>query len=128
MAITPTDRAVVDSYFRAMQAGPNGEREMVSLFSDDAEYIEPFSAQGKPTSHKGIHAIREFFHQSFQGPMGSGVKLSLDRLDLDGDRLRSEWTCEVPTMPGPFKGTDHYTIRDGKIQRLEINLSAPHPG
>jgi len=128
MAVAPEDRALVERYFKAMVRGPGGEQEMVALFSDDAEYIEPFSAQGRPTAHKGIAAIRAFFHQSFSGPTHGGVKLSLDRLDVDGDRLRSEWTCEMPVMPGPFRGFDLYTIRDGKIQRLEITMTQPPAG
>lgn len=125
MEISPQDRAVVEGYFRAMQAGPDGEQDIVALFTDDAEYIEPFSASGALTSHRGIGAIRDFFHQSAQGPTNSGVKLSLDVLELDGDQLRSHWTCEMPMMPGPFKGMDRYTIRGGRIQRLEITLLAP---
>jgi len=128
MAISPDERSLVDRYFAAMQAGAEGEQEMVSLFGDDAEYIEPFSQQGRRTSHKGIGAIRAFFHESFQGPTSGNVKLTLDRLDVDGNQLRADWTCEMPMFPAPFSGYDLYTIRDGKIQRLEINLSSPPVG
>ena len=128
MPISPTDRGLVERYMAAMQAGPEGEQEMVSLFGDDSEYIEPFSNQGQPTSHKGIAAIRQFFHMSFADPLQHQVKLTLDRLDMDGDRLRCEWTCEMPAMPGPFRGFDMYTIRDGKIQRLEITVTQPPAG
>ena len=119
------DRRIVERYFSAMQAGPSGEQEMVSLFGDDAEYIEPFSEQGRHTAHKGIAAIRQYFHETFHGPMAAKVKLTIDRLDVDGEQLRTEWTCEMPIVPAPFTGYDTYVIRDGKIQRLEINLSSP---
>ena len=117
------DRRIVERYFAAMQAGASGEQEMVSLFGDEAEYIEPFSVQGQHTNHRGIGAIRSYFHETFRGPMSGQVKLTIDRLDVDGDQLRTEWTCEMPIVPAPFNGYDTYLIRDGKIQRLQINLA-----
>ena len=128
MAIASNDRSLVERYFAAMHMGAGGEEEMVALFGDDAEYVEPFSREGRDTTHKGIAAIRTFFHESFAGPMGQGVKLTLHRLDLDGERLRSEWTCEIPSVPAPFSGWDSYLIRDGKIQRLEVHLHQPAAG
>ncbi len=127
MPLEAGDRHLVNEYFKAMQAGPEGLEAMIALFTADAEYSEPFSANGQPTSHVGLPAIRAFFEESYRGAMNHDVQLTLDRLDLDGDRLRSEWTCMMPVFPAPMRGWDHYTIRDGKIARLEIHLTGPAP-
>src|SRR5689334_12505896 len=100
---------LVERYFKAMQSGPDGVDVMVALFTDDGEYIEPFSGGGRPTSHQGAAAIRAFFQESLNGPLREGVRLTLERLDVDGDRLRSEWTCTMPMFPAPLKGFDLYT-------------------
>src|SRR5205823_5038287 len=96
--ISPADRKLVEDYFKHMQAGSLDG--MLSIFAADGEYIEPFTANGQPTVHRGTQAIRDFFDQSFNGSMGHDVRLTLDRLDLDGDQLRSEWTCLMPMFSG----------------------------
>jgi len=48
----PSDKALVESYFRAMQAGLSGEDELIELFADDAVYIEPFTPPAGGT-HEG---------------------------------------------------------------------------
>jgi hypothetical protein len=121
--IESVDRRLVERYFKAMQAGPDGVEDMASLFAEDGEYIEPFSQGGQPSSHRGRAAIRAFFEQSLNGPLGSGVRLTLDRLDVDGDRLRSEWTCIMPIFPGPVRGFDTYAIEGGRIKRLEVTVT-----
>jgi ketosteroid isomerase-like protein len=127
--MTPADRSLVETYFRAMQAGADGEAEMQSIWADDAVYSEPFTGQGQRREHTGKEAISAFFHESHSQGMAP-IRISLDRLDLDGGRLRSEWTCLMPGMP-EFSGHDLYTIRDGKIARLEVyvdrGLGGPPP-
>ena len=90
----------------------------MSLFADDAVFIEPFS--GEPKTHAGFEVIREAFRDSWKEPPPPDMKLVLDRVDRDGDRVRAEWTCTSPVFPAPMKGCDLFTIRDGKIARLEI--------
>lgn len=123
MPASPSDRNIVEKLFRAMQMGPAGEADMMSLFAEDATFIEPFS--GAPTTHEGKKAIGD----SFRGMWSDSppdLRLTLDRLDMDGDRVRAEWTCTSPVFPTPMKGYDLFTIRNGKIARLEINVtSAP---
>jgi hypothetical protein len=128
--VQPADRQIVERYFKAMQAGPDGLEEMVSLFTDDGEYIEPFSAGGRPSVHSGAAAIRAFFTESFSGPLGQGIRLTLDLLDVDAGRLRSEWTCSMPMFPLPLHGFDLYTIEHGRIKRLEVTVTdmPPMPG
>ena len=125
MATNTRDGQLVEEYFKAMQAGPDGLEAMVALFTDDAEYTEPFSAGGQPTRHVGRPAIRAFFEASYRSALHHDVRLTLERLDVDGDQLRSEWICVMPAFPGPMRGWDQYTIRAGKIARLEIHLSGP---
>jgi len=121
MVLEGTERQVVDNLFKAMQMGPDGEELMMSLFADDAVLIEPFS--GEPRTHEGIDAVREAFRDSWKEPPPPDMKLVLDRADRDGERVRAEWTCTSPVFPAPMKGYDLFTMRDGKITRLEIVMS-----
>ncbi|HEX6513450.1 MAG TPA: nuclear transport factor 2 family protein, partial [Chloroflexota bacterium] len=61
--------------------------------------------------------------ESLNGPLRDGVRLSLERLDVDGPRLRSEWTCSMPMFPAPLHGFDLYTLEDGRIKRLEVTVT-----
>jgi ketosteroid isomerase-like protein len=117
MSVTAADRTVVERLFRAMQAGASGEAEMMSLFWDDATFIEPFS--GQPITHVGHAAIRESFRQQTAHPLPD-MKLTLDRVDLDGPMVRAGWTCTSSAFPAPMRGHDLFTIKNGKIARLEI--------
>lgn len=117
MSVSASDRSLVEDLFRAMQAGPAGEQLMMSLFLDDAVFIEPFG--GQPVTHQGHEAIRESFRQQTAHPLPD-MKLTLDRVDLDGPVVRAEWTCTSSAFPTPMRGHDLFTIKDGKIERLEI--------
>ncbi len=117
MPVAAADRMIVEGLFRAMQAGPGGEADMMSLFADDAVFVEPFS--GQPMTHVGFAAIRESFRQQWVHPLPD-MKLMLDRVDLDGSIVRAEWTCESSAFPTPMRGHDFLTIANGKIVRLEI--------
>jgi ketosteroid isomerase-like protein len=117
MAVRASDRTVVENLFKAMQAGPAGERLMMSLFHEDAVFVEPFS--GKPVTHTGHEAIRASFRQQAEQPLPD-MKLTLDRVDLDGTAVRAEWTCGSSAFPTPMRGYDLFTIVDGKIAKLEI--------
>ena len=82
--------------FRVMQSGPDGADEMLSLFSDDAVFIEPFS--GTTRTHHGKDEIRDAYLDMERDPVPD-LKLVLDRLDMDGEQLRAEWTCTSPVFP-----------------------------
>jgi ketosteroid isomerase-like protein len=115
-----TDRALVERYLALMQAGPNGVDDLVSLFDEQAVYVEPFS--GKPQTHEGKAAIRAFFEVALSQHL-NGVRLTLDRLDIDGDKLRSEWTCHLSGLPTPMRGFDLLDLRGGRIVRLETTVT-----
>jgi len=117
MSVSASDKMVVESLFRAMQAGPAGEEAMVALFHEDAIFIEPFG--GRPVTHSGRAAIRESFRQQTAQPLPD-MKLTLDRVDAEGSDVRAQWTCTSTAFPAPMQGYDLFTIRDGKISRLEI--------
>jgi ketosteroid isomerase-like protein len=122
MPLSESERIVVENLFKAMQAGPAGERLMLSLFHDDAVFIEPFS--GQPVTHSGLDAIRESFKQQTAHPLPD-MKLTLDRVDIDGEVVRAQWTCSSSAFPTPMRGYDLFKIRDGKISRLEIIVTIP---
>jgi hypothetical protein len=124
MPVQDEDRKVVEALFKAMQMGPAGEADMMALFTDDATFIEPFS--GSVQTHNGTEAIRKSFKEMWHEPPPD-IKLILDRVDLDGQQVRAEWTCTSPVFPKPMKGYDLFTIDSGKINRLEIVVTEMPP-
>jgi hypothetical protein len=114
------DRVSVEQYFAGMQAGSGSIDDLVGLFDDQAVYVEPFS--GQPQVHTGKAEIRAFYEVALAQHL-KGVRLTLDRLDLDGSRLRAEWTCELPMFAAPMRGFDLLTLRDGQIARLETTVT-----
>ncbi|MEN0061233.1 MAG: nuclear transport factor 2 family protein [Myxococcota bacterium] len=108
---------VVQAYFHAMQGGPANRAELFALFADDAVYVEPFS--GQTLTHEGRAAIEAYLAASWeQAP--PDLELQVDRIDVDGDVVVSEWTCRSPALPVPYRGRDTCTVREGRIQRLEV--------
>jgi len=119
-----TDRSVIEQYLAGMQAGPSGLDALVALFTDDAVYVEPFA--GQPVVHSGRDEIQAFFANALQQHL-NGARLTLDRLDVDGERLRSEWTCRLPMFNAPMHGFDLVTLRNGRIARLETTVTEMPP-
>ena len=119
--MTDNNRNVVERYFQAMRAGAGGSDEMMSLFADDAVYVDPFGGDGMPLTHVGKDAIRCAFVQS-QQHAPPDMTLSLDRVDVDGERVRSEWTCNSPAFPRPMRGQDLWIIQHGLVVRLETSF------
>jgi len=118
-------RKTVEDLFKAMQAGPEGEEAMLSLFTDDAVFVEPFS--GPPQTHTGKAAIRQSFRDQWKNPLPD-LKLVLDRVDFDGRQVRAEWTCTSPVFESPMRGYDLFTLDGaGKIKRLEIIVTEAPP-
>ena len=125
MPPSTAQREVVERLFRAMQAGPDGEEQMMALFAADAVFIEPFS--GTPQTHRGHDAIRANFRGQWNNPLPD-LQLVLDRVDLDGTTVRADWTCSSPVLPQPMRGYDLFTLApDGKINRLEIVVTEAPP-
>lgn len=110
---------IVNAWFRAMRRGKAGEDELVALFDAEAEYIEPFGGQAR--RHVGTRAIRECLREGFEQPPPE-LSLTIDRVDVDGPKVRAEWTCSSPVFEAPIRGVDEYTLRDGRITRLETSL------
>jgi ketosteroid isomerase-like protein len=121
MEVDEGARALVVALLRAMQRGPDGEDDIVALFSDDAVYVEPFSDPGRPRVHTGTEQIRASFHDGLRWNPPD-LRISLDRLDVDGEELVAHWTCTTARLPAPVRGTDRYRINGGRIHRLETRL------
>ena len=100
-----------------MQHGPDGVDALVALLDDNAVYVEPFSGG----VHEGKAAIREFLEHS-QGQLPD-VRITVDRIDVEGEAVTTEWTCESSAFAKPSRGRDEFTIRGGKIVRLETTLT-----
>ena len=123
MSISDQDRRIVESLFHAMQAGLDGEEEMMGLFAEGATFIEPFS--GEVRRHEGKAAIRDAFRDAADQP--PDMKLNIDRVDLDGERVRADWTCTSSVFPEPVRGADLFTIEDGLITHLEVIVTSMLP-
>jgi hypothetical protein len=73
-----------------MQTGASAEAEMMALFADDAEYVEPFS--GRVVTHRGKAAIRGVMRQGWSRPLPD-MRIEVDRLHFEGDTIVVGWTC-----------------------------------
>ena len=124
MSVTDSDRRIIENMFKAMQAGPDGEEAMMSLFHEHAVFTEPFS--GAPQTHEGVAAIRQSFREMWANP-APDLALHVDRIDLEGDSIRADWTCTSPVFPSPMRGYDLFRIRDGKIARLDVIVTDMPP-
>jgi hypothetical protein len=109
----------IDSFYREMQAGPEGADAVADLFADEGVYVEPFSGG----THEGPEAIRRFLTGS-QGQLPD-VRITVDRIDIDGETVETSWTCELSAFAKPSRGRDRFTIRGGKIARLETEVDEP---
>jgi ketosteroid isomerase-like protein len=124
MPVRESDRQIVVDLCKAMQEGPAGTEDLLALFAEDGVLVEPFS--GRPQTHTGEPAIRACL-DGMMANRAPDFTLKLDRVDMDGDRVRAEWTCTASVMPGPMHGYDLFTIRAGKIARLEIFVTEMPP-
>ena len=124
MSVSKQEQHVVERMFKAMQAGLEAEDDMMALFADDAVFIEPFS--GQPRTHEGKAAIRNCFIDMWNEP-GPDVALTVDRIDLDGEKISAEWTCTSPAFVEPMRGVDKFCIEDGLIQYLEVVVTDMPP-
>ena len=110
---------VVQSYFKAMQAGRSAADDLFALFAEDAVYSEPFSGQVR--THEGKAAIESYLRASWE-TTPPDLTLEVDRIDVDGAQVRSEWTCRSPAFPQPVRGVDVCHIKEGKIARLQVSF------
>lgn len=115
--MTPT--TVVNAYFEAMARGSDAADDLFALFAKDAVYTEPFT--GTVRRHEGQAAIEQCFTTSWENAPPDLV-LTVDRIDVDGDTVVSEWTCTSPAFPGPMRGTDRCVVRAGRIAELEVRF------
>ena len=111
-------RQVIDSYFAAMRSGAEAEEDLVSLFADDATYIEPFS--GLPPA-LGKAQIRDRLRLGLEKPLPE-MELDVLEIKVDGRQSRAVWECRSPALPGPVRGEDRYEIDAGQITRLEVKI------
>jgi uncharacterized protein (TIGR02246 family) len=99
---------------------------VAALFADDGVYVEPFST-GTPNEVRGRAAIEEYFRQSVQ-MRPKDMTVSVDRIDVDGELVRTKWTCSSADWDAPMQGSDEMRVGDGRIKRLEVHLEAgDHP-
>jgi ketosteroid isomerase-like protein len=107
-------------YFRAMQRGPEGEAELVALFAEDAVYVEPFTGG----EHVGRDAIRDWLRASWRD-QPPGIRITVEQLEVVEHTVEATWVCESDAFARPARGRDRFTIRNGRIARLETELFEP---
>jgi hypothetical protein len=117
MSVNPNDRQIIENVFKAMQTGPAAEKDLLGLFAEDGILVEPFT--GAVQTHEGKSAIKASLVPMWSN-RAPDMKIMLDRVDLQGQTIRAEWTCTSSVMPGPMRGFDLFNIQGGKIKRLEI--------
>ena len=115
-------RSVPEKLYASMEKGINAFEEVVGLFADNAVYIEPFT--GQPAEHTGRKAIEAFFDDGLKKNPPE-LSIEIERIDIDGETVTTNWVCKSPAIPAPVRGTDKFTIRDGRILRMETTLDAP---
>jgi SnoaL-like domain len=114
-------QSIVEGWFQAMRRGRDGEAELIALFAVDARYTEPFSGR----THRGHDAIRDYFSTSWDEAPADLV-LTVDRVDVQGQRAVARWCCRSPALPGPVWGEDRYLVEAGKIRELvTVFIDAP---
>lgn len=120
MSVTPIQRQKIQDVFDAMEAGVAGESKILSSFSQDAVMIEPFSQGGQPTTVEGLESIRQWFLHSTEGDGPHDLKLSIERIDIDGEGFRVDWTCDSASFPTKMEGYDIFKFNDDRVNYFEI--------
>jgi hypothetical protein len=123
MSVTTQDHEIVQSMFDAMQMGPAGEEKMVSLFADSATMTEPFD-QGQPKVSQGKEAIRQRFVAIWSEDGPHDLAVTVDQIDASEGKLRVEWSCRSAAFVTPMLGVDYFTVRDGLIHELTMEVTA----
>ncbi|MCB9676300.1 MAG: nuclear transport factor 2 family protein [Alphaproteobacteria bacterium] len=118
--MSPDDHDLVQRYYDAMRAGPDGHEALLALFAEDAVYVEPFS--GAERTHRGHAAIRAMLRDS-QADAPPDLVLVVHRIEVDAGGVFADWSCSSPVFPAPVHGTDRYVLRDGRIARLETRFT-----
>lgn len=112
---------LVDQYFAAMRRGADAEEAMLSLFTDDVVYSDPFGGEHRAEPVVGISALRDRLRSGweFRPPDMELIVLSVA---IDGESAKTTWECRSPAFDHPMRGRDAYTFRDGKIAELRVRM------
>ena len=120
-------RRLIEETSRAMQLGPAGESTILALFADDAEWVEPYTGQRR--THSGKGAIRAALRQMWTQPSPPGFAITTDRMDVEGQSVKVEWTCSCDGIPQLMRGYSLYSISpENLISRLELFITDPSGG
>ena len=111
-----------DLYRRYIAGMNDADADAVAgLFAEDGVYVEPFTSGGRPNEIRGREAIRGYFEESVR-MRPADMTVSVDRVDVDGETVRTEWTCTSEEWDRPMRGHDVMQMIDGVIRRLEVSL------
>ena len=114
------EKSIINRFFAAMQVGATAEDDMMRLFAEDADYIEPFS--GRIRTHAGKVAIRKCMLDGWKRPLPN-IQIEVEELTVQGSEVLVRWVCRSPALPGGMgKGENRFTLKDGLIVRLETRI------
>jgi GrpB-like predicted nucleotidyltransferase (UPF0157 family)/ketosteroid isomerase-like protein len=105
---------MIERFFAAL-AG-RADDELLGLFAEDAVWVEPF---GRRTL-RGREAIRAWLRE-----LPPGLRLTVEQVDAAGEQVDVRWTGDAPVYRRPARGRDRFTLRDGRIARLDSVLADP---
>jgi len=123
MSVSELDEKVVQRVCDAMQAGAEGEEDMMNLFAEDGVLVEPFN--GVPQTHTGKPAIRARYKEMVSMPRPPGFLLRVNSISREGSSVFADWTCSADVFASPMAGRDEYVLDGGKIKKLQINITRP---
>src|SRR5260370_42555982 len=99
----------IHRFFAAMQTGATAEEAMMSLFDENAIYIEPFS--GSVRKHSGKAAIRKVLAESWKSPLPD-MRIEVEHVEAKDTQLLASWTCHSPALPGgQGHGENAFTLK-----------------
>lgn len=81
----------------AMQAGRPGGATLAGLFTDDADYTEPFTGQTRRLT--GRESVIAAIAADWDYPLAD-MHIRVDRAQAAGDEVILDWTCLSPGLPG----------------------------
>ncbi len=120
-AQAPTAQEVVQAYYEALgKAAASGDlTALANLFADDATVsvpaISPKPVQGKAMMQAVFGGILNLL---------KGASIKVDDLAVEGEKVTVRYRLVAAAAQTEVKATDTFTIKDGKIQSLTIEVAA----
>ena len=119
-AQAPTPEETVQAYYVALgEAVASGDvSELLDLFADDATLTIPAISE---TPVQGKETMQSLF--AGMSMMIQGMTITVDEMATEGDQVTVTYRMTSETMGNEMSATDTFTVKDGKITSLTIQMS-----